>query len=198
MIEVKIYLANYAHAANVFAALAAVAPDVLVGAQTAGLGQAAQQVGNNLTATVTPEKQEAARASAVAGTAGAAMGTTANSPPPAPAPAPAETPVKRGPGRPPKDPAKSAPTTPVEALQQAVGEKIDYATSGMPERIAALAADPEMKTALIALIKQHGGVTPEGKTNAKFILADKLAEFRDELDKLDPPQTEEAAEGDIG
>lgn len=185
MIELKLHLNSYPLLLKVATALAAAAPEVLMTAQTTGMdAQGGTLSGQQLSAGVTSEKQEAARQSAQTGTAA--------SPPPA-------TTEKRGPGRP-SNAAKAAAAGTASAPPPADKPKepaLTYANSGISERIGVLAADPNAKTVLLAKIKEVGGVGEENgkqKTSAKFIPAAKLAEFRDWLAETFPVAVEDEEE----
>jgi hypothetical protein len=121
-----------------------------------------------VSATVTPEKQQAARDSTAAGKAEKAA-----------------------------KPAKEVknPETPLEALKEAVAEAAPaepakpaptvartYETSGLAEKIAKGAAKD--KPATIALLHKHKALNAEGKPNGKALPVDAFDAFEADIDAL--------------
>jgi hypothetical protein len=186
VIELKLHINSMPMLLKVATALAAVAPEVLLSAETTGQQDHQTKVA---------QLQEAARQSVQSGTA---AGTGAAGTPTAE--------VKRGPGRPSKaeqeaKAAAAAKAAPAPAPEKPSEPALTYANSGISERIGVLAADPEAKATLLAKIKEVGGVGEENgkqKTSAKFIPADKLAGFRDWLNETFPVAVDEPEDEDEG
>lgn len=120
-------------------------------------------------ATVTPEKQQAARDST--------------------APGKVEKAVKAAKAL---APADKNPETPVEALAQAIAKdepvaeetkkSRDYQTSGIPEKIAR--ATQVNKAGVIAALTEHKGVKADGKLSGAAVPPDNLDAFEAAIDAI--------------